>query len=217
MFIAAEFLLKKESFTLDVNLQINKPKITIISGQLGSGKTTLLRCILGLERARGKLIINDKILQDNSADIFIPTHLRKIGYTSQKPSLFPHLSIEENLFFGRNRNKNPSTKIDQKEVIEVFQIQHLFNRSVQQLSGGESQKIALARSLLIDPEILIMDEPLSAVDSENKKDILNYLKELKNHLSLPMLYVSHLEEETKLIGEEFIKMRNGKIVSIARQ
>lgn len=205
MTIEAAFFLKKGSFTLDINFKVNKPKITVIYGPSGSGKTTLLRSIAGLEKCdKAKLIVNNNLWQDSEKNFFLPTHLRKIGYISQKNSLFPHLSVKENLLFGYKRTDKADRKIKLTQVTKWLKIQNLLNRHIEDLSGGEVQKVTLARALLNNPEILIMDEPLSAIDSESKKEILDCIKNIKNQFSLPILYVSHLKEETDYLGEEII-------------
>lgn len=218
--ISAQFFLQKETFILDVNFKIPAPQITIIYGQSGSGKTTLLRCIAGLEQAeKAHLTVNGKVWQDSTKNIFLPTHLRKIGYVSQKNSLFPHLSVEENLFFGFKRIEKNQQKIDPQKIIAALKIENLLSRKTDKLSGnlsgGETQKIVIGRSLLTSPEILLMDEPVSALDDDNKKEILDCIKNLHQQLALPILYVSHSKEETKYLAEgftgEFIFLEKGKI------
>jgi molybdate transport system ATP-binding protein len=210
--ISAQFFLQKETFILDVNFEIPAPQITIIYGQSGSGKTTLLRCIAGLEQAaKAELVVNGEVWQNSTKNIFLPTHLRKIGYVSQKNSLFPHLSVEENLFFGFKRIEKNQQKIDSKKIIAALKIENLLSRKTDKLSGGETQKIAIARSLLTSPEILLMDEPVSALDDDNKKEILDCIKNLHHQLALPILYVSHSKEETKYLEGEFIFLEKGRI------
>lgn len=216
--ISAKFFLQKETFILDVDFKIPAPQITIIYGQSGSGKTTLLRCIAGLEYAlNAELVVNGEVWQDSAKNIFLPTHLRKIGYISQKNSLFPHLNVEENLFFGFKRIEKNQQKIDPQKIIAALKIENLLSRKTDKLSGGETQKIAIARSLLTSPEILLMDEPVSALDDKNKMEILDCIKNLHQQLALPILYVSHSKEETKYLAEgfigEFIFLKNGKIIN----
>ncbi len=214
MILEAEFFLTKKKFNLDIKFKIDKPEITTIYGPSGSGKSTLLRCVCGLEKAeKARLVVNGNIWQDSTNNFFFPVHLRKIGYVPQKNSLFPHLSVKENLVFGYDRIEKNKRKITYKEIIKWLNIEDLIDRHVYELSGGESQKIAIARALLTNPEILIMDEPLSAIDSKNKKEIMNHIKKLKNDFLIPILYVTHLKEEIDYLSERMIFIDNGKNIN----
>ncbi|OFW81050.1 MAG: hypothetical protein A2887_02175 [Alphaproteobacteria bacterium RIFCSPLOWO2_01_FULL_40_26] len=198
-------LLTKKDFSLDVDFAIAEPQIIVIHGESGSGKTTLLRCIAGLERADEAYIsVKDKLLQDSKNNFFLPTHLRKIGYVAQKNNLFPHLSVKENLIFGYKKTKEEDCRIDYHQVVEWFKISHLLERSADKLSGGEAQRISTARALLTNPDLLLLDEPFSAVDSKGKMEILSLVKNIKSQLSLPIIYVSHLKEETNYLADKVV-------------
>lgn len=165
-----------------------------IEGKSGSGKTTLLRIIAGLEkRAEGKVELDTTVLQDSANNVFIPAEQRQIGYVFQDARLFPHLSVEKNIRYGLKRSK--SSQFDVNTVIEVLGLTGLMDRYTQALSGGEKQRVAIARAVLSSPKVLLLDEPLAALDEESKVQLLGYLAELKNTCDLPMIYVSHHKAE----------------------
>ncbi len=207
--IKARILLSKKDFALDVDFEIPAAQVLVVYGESGSGKTTLLRCIAGLEKADEALVtVNGALWQDSKNNFFLPTHLRKIGYVAQKNNLFPHLSVKENLLFGYNRIKEEERKISFQQVVDWFKIENLLERNIAKLSGGEAQKISIARALLTSPDILLLDEPLSALDSKSKKEILDLIKNLKQQLSLPIIYVSHLQEETDYVADKTVLIKN---------
>jgi molybdate transport system ATP-binding protein len=206
--IKARVLLSKKDFTLDVDLKISDAQILVVYGESGSGKTTLLRCIAGLERAdEAFVMVNNTVWQDSKNNFFLPTHLRKIGYVAQKNNLFPHLSVKKNLLFGYKRIKEKERKTSFQQVVEWFKIENLLERNIAKLSGGEAQKISIAMALLTSPDILLLDEPLSALGSNGKKEILNLIKNLKQQMSLPIIYVSHLQEETNYIADKTVLIK----------
>ncbi len=176
-----------------------------ISGDSGCGKTTLLRIIAGLEsRAKGQVLFNNKILQNSQTKIFIPPFRRNIGYVFQDTRLFPHLTVKNNLLYALKRAK--IKKFSSEKVIKVFELKNLIDRKPQMLSGGEKQRVAIARALLSSPELLLMDEPLSGLDNAHKTGLLGYLKRVKLEFHLPILYVSHIEEELKALSDSIIKL-----------
>ncbi len=169
-----------------MNFEIH-PGITVIIGHTGAGKTTLLRRFSGLD---GK------------------TSFRAVGYVMQTPYLFPYLSVYENVVFGYKRLAPEKRKVTAEEVIDHLNIQHLFSRKFFQLSGGEQQQIAIARSLLMSPEILLMDEPVSALDMRNKAKMLTALLYFREKMNIPMLYVTHNEAEVTRLAGHVVVLKN---------
>ena len=213
--ITARFKLSWPDFNLDVDLKLPGHGVTALFGHSGSGKTTLLRCLAGLERAdQGQLIFRGNTWQD--ANTWLPTHRRPLGYVFQEASLFPHLSVLGNLEFGRKRAQNPAstasrTGLDQ--AIELLGIGHLLNRQPAHLSGGERQRVAIARALAVGPEILLMDEPLAALDIQRKREILPYLERLHDELDIPVIYVSHAPDEVARLADHLVVLDQGRVLA----
>ncbi|NVK18851.1 MAG: molybdenum ABC transporter ATP-binding protein [Methylocystaceae bacterium] len=205
--IRAEFCLKLDQFDLYADLTIPSSGITAIFGPSGCGKTTLLRCMAGLDRCdEGYFSINDTIWQDNKS--FTLPHKRAIGYVFQEASLFPHLSVKQNLLYGQKRSKS-TMALD--EITQLLGLTDLLKRSTAKLSGGERQRVAIARALLCDPAILLMDEPLSALDRFSKEEILPYLDKLQKDLSIPIVYVTHDFSEIERLANQLIYMERGLV------
>lgn len=211
--IQGRFQLTLGQFNFDVNFQIPGRGITAIFGHSGSGKTTLLRCIAGLERATaGFLQINDHCWQDDSKGIFLATHQRSLGYVFQEASLFPHLTVKQNLEYGLRRTPLAQRKIALVEVIELLGISLLLSRRPDRLSGGERQRVAIARALLTSPQLLLMDEPLTALDDQSKAEILPYLEKLHEELAIPLLYVTHSQQELMRLADYMLLMNQGQLI-----
>lgn len=171
-------------FALDVNLSLPDKGVTALFGHSGSGKTTLLRCIAGLERTRqGYLSMKGQVWQDDS--IWVPTHKRPLGYVFQEASLFPHLTVLGNLRYGMKRATEQKVSLEQ--AVELLGIGHLLDRKPDQLSGGERQRVGIARALAVSPRLLLMDEPLAALDLKRKREILPYLERLHQELDIPVM------------------------------
>lgn len=187
---------------LDFNFQLVLPGrgITTVAGPSGAGKTTFLRCLAGLERATGRLGVKGRIWQDGK--FFLPTHKRPLGYVFQEASLFPHLSVRQNLDYGARRchRRGCTANSDLDHFIEILGIGHLMDRKPGTLSGGERQRTALARALAVNPEVLLLDEPLAALDRDRKEEILPYLESLRK-LTLPIIYVSHDQGEIERLAD----------------
>lgn len=189
------------------NLSLPGRGVTTVAGPSGAGKTTLLRCLAGLERAAGRLEVNGRLWQDGK--FFLPTHKRPLGYVFQEASLFPHLSVRQNLDYGAKRRpkRGGGQGIDLDHFISILGIGHLMERRPENLSGGERQRTALARALAADPEILLLDEPLAALDRDRKEEILPYLESLRE-LTLPIIYVSHDQHEIERLADTRIRIES---------
>jgi molybdate transport system ATP-binding protein len=201
-------------FSLDVDLNLPGRGVTALYGHSGSGKTTCLRCIAGLERAeQGFVQINDEVWQDSEKGLFVPPHKRALGYVFQEASLFPHLSVLANLQFGLKRIAKSQRRVDMAQATELLGIGHLLERHPQHLSGGERQRVGIARALLTSPKLLLMDEPLAALDSQRKSEILPYLQRLHDELDIPVLYVSHAQDEVARLADHLVLLSEGKALA----
>ena len=210
MSLRLKFNLTRPDFALNVDLQLPGRGVTALFGPSGCGKTTLLRCIAGLERASGSLMVNEHLWQD--ATHFVPTHQRAIGYVFQEASLFPHLSVRGNLQYGMKRaSSNGNAAID--PIIDLLGIRALLDRKPDGLSGGERQRVAIARALAVDPKLLLMDEPLAALDLKRKQEILPYLDRLQATLEIPILYVTHSPDEVVRLAHHLVVMDAGSVVA----
>ncbi|MBI3897275.1 MAG: molybdenum ABC transporter ATP-binding protein [Gammaproteobacteria bacterium] len=208
--VAAHFRLHVGDFALDATFTTPTHGITALFGPSGSGKTTILRCIAGLIRAtEGRLHINDECWQDETRGHFVGAHRRAVGYVFQEASLFAHLSVRKNLEYGLQRIPASEQRIRFEQTNEWLGLGPLLDRDPRHLSGGERQRVAIARALLTSPRLLLLDEPLSALDAASKADILPYLERLQRELSLPALYVSHTIDEVARIADHMVLLENG--------
>ncbi len=209
--IAARFKLDWPGFSLDVDVALPGRGVTALFGHSGSGKTTLLRCIAGLERAReGCLVVDGDVWQD--AGRWVPTHRRSIGYVFQEASLFAHLSVMGNLRYGMKRVTG-AQRVSLHHAIELLGIGHLLSRRPDRLSGGERQRVGIARALALSPRLLLMDEPLAALDLKRKQEILPYLERLHDELAIPVLYVSHSPDEVARLADHLVAMEGGRVLA----
>ena len=208
--IECNIKIQLESFMLDANFSIPDRGITVVFGPSGSGKTTLLRAIAGLEKSDdGFLKIGDSVWQ--KGEDFLATHKRQIGYVFQDAALFDHLDVKGNLNFVVKRAIG--LKEDFIESIHnLLEIKTLLNRKTMQLSGGERQRVAIARALLTNPKILLLDEPLSALDLKRKNEILPYLDSIHNDLEIPILYVTHSQDEMSRLADHLLLIEDGNII-----
>ncbi|WP_116132721.1 molybdenum ABC transporter ATP-binding protein [Tropicimonas sp. IMCC34043] len=208
--IDARFAGALGAFRLDAAFTAPGHGVTALFGPSGCGKTSVLRCIAGLQRLPdGHLIVNGESWQDGRR--FRPTHRRPLGYVFQEASLFPHLSVRENLSFGQRRVRGEPQRIGFDEVVDLLGIARLFDRPTDRLSGGERQRVAIGRALLSQPQLLLMDEPLSALDRISKDEILPYLERLHAALSIPVLYVSHDIAEVERLADTLVLMEAGRV------
>ena len=210
--IQARFHHRYAGFTLDVDLQLPGKGVTALFGPSGCGKTTLLRCMAGLTRAdQGQLTVNGEVWQDD--EHCRPTHQRPLGYVFQEASLFAHLNVRRNLQYGQARVQKTERRIELGSVVELLGIAHLLERMPQGLSGGERQRVAIARALLTSPRLLLMDEPLAALDIARKMEFLPYLERLHDELDIPVVYVSHAPDEVARLADHIVLMQEGRTVA----
>lgn len=200
-------------FQLRVELDLPYEGITALFGPSGSGKTTCLRVLAGLERGRGRVYVAGECWQDDERGVFVPTHERAVGYVFQDASLFPHLTVRENLDYGRKRSGSRVSASEVRAVIELVALGDLLARSPRHLSGGERQRVAIARALLAGPRLLLMDEPLASLDAARKAEILPYLERLRDELSVPIVYVSHALEEVARLASHLVLLDGGRVIA----
>ncbi len=202
------------SFKLDVDLTLPGRGITALFGHSGSGKTTCLRAMTGLERTSdGYFALGNEVWQDEAQNRFIPPHQRALGVVFQEASLFPHLSVRGNMSFGEKRAPLIERRFALPQVAELLGINHLLERPTTELSGGERQRVAIARALLNAPQLLLMDEPLAALDIKRKLEILPYLERLHSELSIPIIYVSHAPDEVARLADHLVLLDQGSVVA----
>ncbi len=202
-------------FALDVAFNLPDRGVTALFGPSGCGKTTILRCIAGLMRMEGRLSVGADTWQDCSTGTFLAPHKRPVGYVFQDQRLFPHLTVEGNLLFGTKRLGRRRADIQKRfvEIVELLGCGPLLRRGVDGLSGGERQRVAIGRALLAEPKILLLDEPLSALDRDAKDDLLNHLEALQQALSIPVLHVSHDIAEVARLAPNAVVLSRGSVVA----
>lgn len=203
------------AFALDVAFAAPARGVTALFGPSGCGKTTVLRCVAGLQRLGGRLVVHGDVWQDDAEGEFRPPHRRPIGYVFQEASLFPHLSVRRNLLYGARRAAaaDASEGLDFDGIVTLLGIAHLLDRSPAALSGGERQRVAVGRALLSRPRLLLMDEPLSALDRMTKDEIVPYFEALHEALSIPVLYVSHDMAEVERLADTLVLLDRGRVVA----
>ncbi|MCC8980558.1 molybdenum ABC transporter ATP-binding protein [Bradyrhizobium acaciae] len=189
-------------------------RVTGLFGASGSGKTSLINTIAGLVRPdRGTIVIDGETVDDTAAGIHVPTWRRRIGYVFQDARLFPHLDIRQNLDYGRRMNGLAQDPAQHKRVVDLLDIGALLDRRPGKLSGGERQRVALGRALLSKPRLLLLDEPLGALDESRKLEILPYLVRLRDEAGVPMVYVSHDAAELRQLATQIVMLRSGQVTA----
>ncbi len=200
------------SFILDVSFEA-PPGITILFGPSGAGKSTLLDCLAGLARpTTGTIAIGENVLYDSMVHINVPPQMRRIAYVFQSLALFPHLTVEQNVAYGLRDIAQQDRRARVEEILQAFRIAKLRNQKPSQISGGEKQRTALARSLVTRPQLLLLDEPLTGLDAELKAAIVEDLRAWNIAKRIPILYVTHSREEVDALGERVIAIDNGRVV-----
>lgn len=212
--LEARFAVCWPGFSLDVDLVLPGRGVTALFGHSGSGKTTLLRCIAGLQRAEvARLVFDDACWDDSVRGHFLPTHRRPLGYVFQEASLFPHLSVADNLAYGQQRVPRAERRVSLDAAVALLGIGPLLGRMPDTLSGGERQRVGIARALATSPRLLLMDEPLAALDLKRKQEILPYLERLHDELDIPILYVSHAPDEVARLADHVVLLADGRVIA----
>jgi molybdate transport system ATP-binding protein len=201
-------------FKLAARFAVDRPGITALFGPSGSGKTSIINAVAGLLRPRkGHIVIGGETVLDTQTGLFVPPRLRRIGYVFQDARLFPHMSVETNLRFGMRRAAVPPDESEFVRVAAMLGLQALLTRRPRNLSGGEKSRVALGRALLSAPRLLLLDEPLAALDAARKAEIFPYLEKLRDEARLPILYVSHSLDEVSRLADNVIAIRAGAVVA----
>jgi molybdate transport system ATP-binding protein len=205
--IELDFRLEQGGFTLEVRERLTS-RITALFGPSGAGKTTVLDAIAGLRRpSDGRIAIGSRALYDGAGGIDLPPHERRVGYVTQDVALFPHMDVRRNIQYGRRRGRT----LDLDPLVAMLEIAPLLERGVGRLSGGERQRVALARALMSAPDLLLLDEPLAAVDFELRRRILPYLERVRDTLGVPIVYVTHDRDELRSVAEHVIVLEQGRV------
>ncbi|CAH0339768.1 molybdenum ABC transporter ATP-binding protein [Rhizobium sp. CECT 9324] len=201
-------------FSLEAELQIGEG-LTALFGPSGSGKTTLINMIAGLVRpSEGQIRFSDETWSDSDHGLFLPPHRRRIGYVFQEPRLFPHMTVRQNLAYGERLLPRTERRESLARVADLLRLSALLDRRPQNLSGGEKQRVALGRALMASPRLLLMDEPLSALDSELKQQILPDIERIRDEVGIPIVYVSHSIEEVARLATRVVVLERGRTIAI---
>ena len=204
--------LQLRQFVLEIDAELNAP-VTGIFGPSGSGKTSLLDLIAGLRKPQtGVMILNGDCLLDRAENVFVPPRHRRIGYVPQDLALFPHLDVRANLTYGLRSEETQDELFSLSHVAEIMEIQHLFGSPVTQLSGGEQQRVAFARAILSQPRLMLLDAPMSSLDSRLKQRLIPFLLRIRDEFRIPVLYVTHDAAELSALCDEVLLIENGRIV-----
>jgi molybdate transport system ATP-binding protein len=200
------------AFRLDVAFEGPEDGVTVLFGPSGAGKSATLAVVAGLTRPdEGVVTVGERMLTDTAAGVFVPAERRRIGVVHQDARLFPHLSVERNLAYGWSRAKG-ERRIAWDAVVDVLAIRPLLGRSPRDLSGGERQRVALGRAMLSQPTLLLLDEPVSALDAARRGEVLGFVAELKRRFAIPMLYVTHSADEARAVGDHLVRIEAGRVV-----
>ena len=199
-------------FSITADIRANG-RVLALCGPSGAGKTTLLDIVAGLRRPRhGRVAVDDAVFFDSSGGIDLPARLRRIGYVFQEPRLFPHLSVTGNLNYGvRFATRGPGL-VGFDQVVALLGIEALLKRGTEKLSGGEKQRVAIGRALLTNPRVLLMDEPLTAIDEARRRDILQLIETLRDAFAIPIVFVSHQASEVERLASDVAQIESGRVV-----
>jgi molybdate transport system ATP-binding protein len=209
--IALAFTLKQGDFELTIDVRLGGG-VTSVFGPSGAGKTTVLDAVAGLRRpAAGSITVGNRVVFSSAAQVDLPPHRRHVGYVPQDVALFPHMNVRRNMLYGRRPGQRPDLPV----VARILEVESLLDRGVGELSGGQRQRVALARALMSSPEVLLLDEPLAAVDVELRRRILPYLSRVRNEFGTPIIYVTHDRAEVAEFADEVVVLEAGRVVQHA--
>ena len=212
--LSVDIIKNLPDFSLSIRFSIERD-ILVLFGPSGCGKTTTLRSIAGLLQPDGGRIVNDgEVFFDSTNKIFIPPRQRRIGYMFQDFALFPHMNVYRNIWYGVRDHDQEARQMYEK-LTNLLKIGHLAERSPGQLSGGEKQRVALARALMAQPKILLLDEPLSSLDTETRREVRNELREMQRIWNIPFILVTHDPDEARFLGDQVLYMQKGRQVGLA--
>lgn len=201
---------KLEFFELDIKFTVGNGLLAI-QGMSGSGKTTILNCISGIKTAdKGHIRLNNKIFFSSNDNINMKIKDRNVGYVFQNYALFPHMTVKENILFGVDK-KHINYEKEMSYITDMMKIRHLMDKYPSEISGGEKQRVAFARAMIIRPDILLLDEPFSALDEDLKEDIYKDLLNIKKSQNIPIILITHNKNEAKILSDKIIYIHNGKI------
>jgi molybdate transport system ATP-binding protein len=204
---------KLGAFSLDVRFEAGSG-LTALFGRSGAGKTSVINIIAGLTLPdEGRVIVNGISLVDTARGVVVPRHRRRLGYVFQEGRLFPHLSVRQNLLYGRWFSGDGGRRGDVSDALKMLGIEHLLDRRPAHLSGGEKQRVAIGRALLANPRLLLMDEPLASLDEARRQEIMPYLERLRDKSNIPIVYVSHSVAEVARLATTIIVLSEGRVVS----
>ena len=209
--IDIQLRLQREAFSLNADINIPVRGITVLFGSSGAGKTTLLRAIAGLETCIGNISVAGDTWQNENR--FLPTHERALGYVFQESSLFEHLSAQSNLEYGYKRVQPSQRLIEFGQAVELLDLGNLLKRRATHLSAGERKRVAIARALLCSPKLLLMDEPLASLDQKSKAELMPFLENLRDQLSIPIIYVSHVPDEVARLANHLVLIEKGSVLA----
>jgi len=209
--LKCDFQYQHADFQLNIKLEMQQQLLGIV-GASGSGKSTLLKNIVGLLKPQqGCIQLNEQVFIDTQQNIHMPMHQRKIALIFQNALLFPHMNVQQNLCYAEKLIAQPERKFPFEEVVELLELSPLIQRQPHQLSGGEAQRVSIGRALLSSPNLLLLDEPLTGLDTHLKQQILPFFKRMKDELDLPMIYVTHHPEELEYLEADTLKLSQGRL------
>jgi molybdate transport system ATP-binding protein len=214
--LKCDFQYQHADFNLNVKLEMQQQLLGIV-GASGCGKSTFLKNIVGLlQPQQGSIQFNDRILLDTQQKNYVPMHQRKIALIFQNALLFPHMNVQQNLNYAEKLVPKSERKFQFEGIVELLELKSLIQRKAHQLSGGEAQRVSIGRALLSSPNLLLLDEPLTGLDTHLKQQILPFLKRMKDELDLPMIYVTHHLEELEYLEAETVQLNQGRLQSVPK-